>query len=784
LRVGAIEKNPECVDNHCVRIQRVTKEQRERRARQLAIGIVAVSLLVAVVQAFVPDMVNFWVTVAWPVGAAAVTWVACSRHSGRFRHAWILIAAGMTVNAIGDVIFDVYDILGDVPSVSWADPFYLATYPCILIGMGWWITIRGRSSVGEIFIDASAVATVAGLVIWQAFVVAPEVLVSGTFVERFVYASYPMADVLLVAALMGALFSSARRQFDMLLMVGFAVALLIADSLYSAVQLVSDPRVIEDASNGFYYVAYGLIAGAALMQPMIPREDDGVPADSRPISYFRLTVLGIALCGAPVFAVGSVVLGYAINAPISIGATVIVSAMVMVRFAGMVRRLEREQRRLGDAEARLVYQASHDALTGLPNRTMLTERLVREIRAARVDGSCLALMFIDLDGFKGINDTLGHQTGDMLLAAVASRIRAALRPTDLVARIGGDEFLVVAPRLGKESFATIIADRIMESIGQPLPVGENILQTASSIGIAMMRHGDDAEQLIAHADLALYQAKAFGGTQVRVFDPTMRESADRRARIASGLRESLERGTLRVVYQPRVRLAGSRVTSVEALVRWPDHPDVGIPEMIEVAEATNQIERLGRFVLDRACGDIAAVNLHLDTPIGVAVNVSMRQLLRQDLAREVRGVLDHHGLPPQLLTLELTETLLADEPALAVVILNELRAMGVRIEIDDFGKGYSSLSRLSALPIDGLKIDRRFITGLGIDPTAKPMVEAIIGLARAVNVETTAEGIENDDQRIILRDLGCRFGQGFHLGRPMPLTELAAMLGEHEALLA
>lgn len=693
-----------------------------------------------------------------------------------------LIAAGMTVNAIGDVVFGVYDILGDVPSVSWADPFYLATYPCILIGMGWWITIRGRTSVGEIFIDASAVATVAGLVIWQAFVVAPEVLVSGTFVERFVYASYPMADVLLVAALMGALFSSVRRQFDMLLMVGFAVALLIADILYSAVQLVSHPRVFEDASNAFYYVAYGLIAGAAVMQPMVAPPDDGVPGDSRPISYFRLTVLGIALCGASVFAVGSVALGYSINAPISIGATIIVSAMVMVRFAGLVRRLEREQRRLGDAEARLVYQASHDALTGLPNRTMLTERLLREIRAARVDGSRLAVMFIDLDGFKGINDTLGHQTGDMLLAAVASRIRAALRPTDLVARIGGDEFLVVAPRLGKESFATIIAERIMESIHEPLPVGENILQTASSIGIAMLRQGDDAEQLIAHADLALYQAKAFGGTQVRVFDPAMRESADRRARIASGLRDSLERGTLRVVYQPRVRLAGSRVTSVEALVRWPDHPDVGIPEMIEVAEATNQIERLGRFVLDRACGDIAAVNLHLDTPIGVAVNVSMRQLLRHDLAREVRGVLDHHGLAPQLLTLELTETLLADEPAVAVVILNELRAMGVRIEIDDFGKGYSSLSRLSALPIDGLKIDRRFITGLGIDPAAKPMVEAIIGLARAVNVETTAEGIENDDQRIILRDLGCRFGQGFHLGRPMPLTELAATLAEHEAL--
>lgn len=750
--------------------------------RQLAIAIVVVSLVVGVVQAFVPDVASFWATATWSVGVAAVAWVASYRHCGRARHAWGLIALAMTFNAVGDVIFDIYDIVGDVPAVSWADPFYLATYPCILIGMAWWVTIRGRNGVRDIFIDASAVAVVAGLAIWQAFVVAPKVLVSGTFVERVVFAAYPMGDVLLVAALMAALFSAARRHFDMLLMVGFAVALLVADILYSVVQLVAHPRVMEDASNGFYYLAYGLLAGAAVMQPLHTKDDEAVSSDRRPISYLRLSLLGIALCGAPAFAIGSVALGFSVHAPIYIAATISVSTMVMFRFAGMVRRLETEHWRLNDAEARLVHQASHDALTGLPNRTMLTERLVREIRAARVDGSRLALMFIDLDGFKAINDTLGHQTGDMLLTSVALRIRAALRPSDLVARIGGDEFVVVAPRLGKESFATVIADRVMDSIREPLPVGENILQTASSIGIAMLRDGDDAEQLIAHADLALYQAKAFGGTQVRVFDPTMRESADRRAAIASGLRDALERGTLRVVYQPRVRLAGNRVTSVEALVRWPDQPDVGIPEMIEIAEATNQIERLGRFVLDRACGDIAAVNLHLETPIGVAVNVSMRQLLRHDLSREVRQVIDRHGLVPRLLTLELTETLLADEPAVAVDILNELRAMGVRIEIDDFGKGYSSLSRLSALPIDGLKIDRRFITGLGIDPTAKPMVEAIIGLARAVNVETTAEGIENDDQHVILRDLGCRFGQGFHLGRPMPLPELASLLGEHETL--
>ena len=761
--------------------QRVTKEQRERRGRQLAVAIVAVSLLAGVAQAFLVDSVEFWVTATWSIAVAALSWIASRRHTGRPRRAWALIALAMTFNAIGDIIFGIYAILGDPPSVSWADPFYLAAYPCILVGMAWWVTIRGRSSIGEIFVDASAVAVVAGLAIVQAFVLAPDVLVSGTFVERFVFAAYPMGDVLLVAALAAALFSAARRHFDMLMMVGFAVSLLIADILYGVVQLVTDPRLMADLSDGFYFIAYGLLGAAAFVQPVhASAEPEAAVPVRRPISTFRMTVLGIALCGAPGVAIISTALGDTVHTPLYIVATIIVSAMVMFRFAGMVRRLETEQRRLNDAETRLLYQASHDALTGLPNRPMVTERLEREIRAARVDRTRLALMFVDLDGFKAINDTLGHQTGDMLLSAVAGRIRAALRPSDLVARIGGDEFLIVAPRLGKESFATTIADRIMVSIQQPLPVGENTLQTSASIGIAMMRQGDDAEQLIAHADLALYQAKSAGGMQSRVFDPTMRESADRRADIATGLRDALDRGTLRVVYQPRVRLTGDRVSSVEALVRWPDRPDIGIPEMIDVAEATNQIERLGRLVLDRAAGDIAAMNLHLASPIGVAVNVSMRQLLRQDLVREVRDVLDRHGLAPQLLALELTETLLADEPTIAVEILNQLRATGVRIEIDDFGKGYSSLSRLSSLPIDGLKIDRRFIAGLGIDPAARPMVEAIIGLARAVNVETTAEGIETLEQCAILRDLGCRFGQGFHLGRPMPLPELAATLSEHE----
>ena len=417
-------------------------------------------------------------------------------------------------------------------------------------------------------------------------------------------------------------------------------------------------------------------------------------------------------------------------------------------------------------QGELNYLAYHDALTGLGNRRMLDERLATELEIARRTERRLALLFIDLDGFKLINDTLGHVHGDNELKAVAERLGFCIRPTDVLARFGGDEFVVIAPDIGRHDAVDRLAERILREIRRPLLVAGQEISISASIGIAIFpAHGSDASSLIKASDSAMYEAKLSGRNCALHFHPRMAERARERLGIEQGLRRALDRGVLEVHYQPIVELASGRVVSVEALLRWRD-PELGAispNRFIPVAEESALINEIGEWVLGTACAQIAAWRGAGLVPAAVAVNVSARQLAERDFVRKVQAILSVHAIRPGELTVEITESVLQQIDASRQALL-ALRALGVRIAIDDFGAGFSSLGLLKHLPIDALKIDRTLIADLPDSASDVAIIGAIISMARSLGVTITAEGIETERQRELLHQMDCDYGQGWLFG--------------------
>jgi diguanylate cyclase (GGDEF)-like protein len=420
------------------------------------------------------------------------------------------------------------------------------------------------------------------------------------------------------------------------------------------------------------------------------------------------------------------------------------------------------------AEQRLRHQALHDALTGLPNRTLLFDRL--EHALSRRDSAALALLFVDLDDFKTVNDTLGHQVGDTLLREIAPRITAAVRPADTVARFGGDEFVVLCEDLSGHSDAIRVASRVRNAFEAPFDVGGAPRRITASIGVAVSIDGDtDANALIRDADAAVYRAKDQGRGWIETHDEAAHELLIRRVEVEQELREALELGSFEPFYQPVVDLErDGEAVGWEALARWP-HPERGVisPDgFIDIAEETGLIVPLGEMILRRACATA------VDWPGGgnVAVNVSPRQLAAGDLGTTIVRVLAETGLPPTRLTIELTETALFDTTPLAVRSLLELGNMGVHLVLDDFGTGYSSLSHLRRFRVDAVKIDRSFIAGIERPGHDQTIVRAVLSMAQEMEIEVVAEGVETIEQAELLHDLGCPLAQGYLFGHPEPVA--------------
>ncbi len=421
----------------------------------------------------------------------------------------------------------------------------------------------------------------------------------------------------------------------------------------------------------------------------------------------------------------------------------------------------------GAREEAAVHRSLHDALTGLPNRELFTDRLTLTLARARRGGPPPAVLIADLDQFKLINDSLGHHAGDELLRAVAPRLASAVRDTDTVARFGGDEFVVLCDGVGSETLALELAQRLADVLDEPIVMTGGPVYVSASFGVAYAHAGSNAEDLVRDADAALYRAKARGRGRCELFDAPMRAQAMARLEIETGLRVALGTTQLEMHYQPVVDLASGETLALEALMRWrhPVRGSVSPGEFIPVAEETGLIVPLGRWALHEACGQAAL--LGPDGP-PVSVNLSARQLAHPSVVGDVAAALEGSGLPAARLWLELTETALFEEADAPLPVLHELKALGVQLVLDDFGTGYSSLAYLQRFPLDALKIDRAFVAEMTQDPRAAALVEAITTMARSLGLTVVPEGIETEAQREALIALGCRYGQGYLFGRPQP----------------
>jgi diguanylate cyclase (GGDEF)-like protein len=429
------------------------------------------------------------------------------------------------------------------------------------------------------------------------------------------------------------------------------------------------------------------------------------------------------------------------------------------------------------------YKAFHDSLTGLPNRALFLDRLQQALDRSSRDRVPRAVLFVDLDDFKIINDSLGHKFGDELLKVAADRLRACLRPADTAARLGGDEFVILIDGVSSVGDAIHVAERIAAALGEPIELGERQVVVRTSVGIALSEdHDSQPGVILRNADVAMYEAKKEGKGRNKVFNPGMFTQALRRLELGNDLRRAIQREELRLYYQPKVELGAGTIVGVEALVRW-KHPERGLippEEFIPLAEETGLIVPLGWWVLREACsrarewGD----NYPAALPLGISVNLSVRQFQERDLVRELGEMLQEIGLDASRLQLEITESVVMDDTEYAAGLLQGLKGIGVKLAVDDFGTGYSSLSLLRRFPLDEMKIEKEFIDGLGKNDQDVVIVQLVTELAHELGMRVVAEGVETAEQLARLREMGCDQAQGHYFWKSLPGEETTALLAD------
>jgi diguanylate cyclase (GGDEF)-like protein/PAS domain S-box-containing protein len=433
------------------------------------------------------------------------------------------------------------------------------------------------------------------------------------------------------------------------------------------------------------------------------------------------------------------------------------------------------------AEARIRYLALHDALTGLPNRSLLSDRLERAIAHARRQQAQVAVMMLDLDHFKHINDSLGHHVGDILLQTVADRLRACLRECDTAARLGGDEFVLLLGDVQTPADIETVAAKVLQTLKRPFPIEQHQLHIGGSIGVSLFPHdGEDANNLLRAADTAMYEAKSGGRGAHRMFTAAMNEATMRRQQLANDIHQAISGGQFSLYYQPQVAMKDYRVTGVEALLRW-NHPEQGIvlPALfVPLLEELGLMVEVGEWALIEACRQNMAWQAAGLPPIRIGVNLSAQQFYRGDIVKSVQTALGLSGMDSRWLELELTEGLTLNDTEATIAIMHALKTMGVQLSLDDFGTGWSSLSYLRRFPLDRIKIDRSFISEVATEPHAACVVQGIFSLAHSLGLECTAEGVENHQQLAYLRGQLCCEVQGFLFSRPLDPDAMAGLIGQ------
>ncbi len=698
-------------------------------------------------------------------GAAGLAALGAWRHRGRVRKAWLWVAAALSVWAVGDVVWSILRLNdGTRPAASVADLLALAGYPLLALGLVQMVRLRTLDHSRDGLLDGLAVAIAAGLALWQ-YLVAPAVDGVHGF-TRLVEAAYPMMDVMALMGLAWLAFAPGRRGTPTHLLFVGLLSLLALD-------LATIIGPWQQYTPAHYPPAYLLFALAAL-HPDSDELTDRSMSSFQPLHLVRVAFLGVALLTPPTINLIEHAKGDEIAEPTLVFTTLLVAGIVFARLAGLVRDREHDQQEL-------THQASHDALTGLLNRYLLADRIEHALtRAARRDAA-LAVLYLDLDRFKAVNDTLGHQAGDTLLIEAAARVNDAVRTGDTVARLGGDEFAVLCEDLITPSVAFEIAQRIVDALSKPFTIGDSAVVVSASVGVAVHQTSDDtAESILRDADAAMYRAKEQGRHRWEVFDADMRAWVDRRRETEKALQTAVKHGELRLHYQPIVRVTTGEIVGFEALVRW-QRPGIGLvapSEFVSLAEETGLIVPIGEWVMEQACFQLA--HWRSEHPemraLHVAVNVSGRQLTQANLCESVQRAITRARVSPGDVLLELTESMLLDDAEWSIRQLEAIKRLGVRVAIDDFGTGYSALAYLRQFPIDVVKIDRLFMHDVASEAPAATVVAAVVALSHALGLEVIGEGAESVEQVAALRRLGCDFAQGFYYSRPLAAAEVDELL--------
>jgi diguanylate cyclase (GGDEF)-like protein len=730
------------------------------------------------------------------VGSAAAILIGTLLHRPQDRLSWYLLALGALCFALGNSVQSTYGLIlhRALPLPSAGDALELIAYPLIFAGLLRLTRRPGHADQREDNADAAIVA-IAVLTLWWQFVMHAYVHDSSMVLDgKLVTLAYPVMNVLLVFMVCRTLlFGRALRPLHKFLAASL-VTLSVAEMLHDL--LVLHGRYSGgNAVNALFLLSYVLLGAAALHPSMaeavapLPRRAPNIYLRENDGRH-RVPVVAFVGFVPPSTLLVASALGAPVNVPVMAGICIAVFALIYLRMMWLIgtitgqtneievhaRALEASLRQREALESDLRHLAFHDELTGLANRALLHDRVEQALASAQRTGRTVALCFGDLDGFKTVNDTLGHHVGDSVLVRASRLLTSIVRPGDTVARLGGDEFAVLMVDVGLPDAAVDFAHRIVSVLRDAPDFEGNQIGLSISVGVAYGEPGKTTEQLLSEADSAMYEAKETGKNRVEVFRTSMRSRMLERLDLTNGFRWALGRSEFFLEYQPIVSLVDQRLQGFEALVRW-NHPHLGEVEplrFIPIAEETGFIVPLGRWVLVEACEQLAAWGEESGDTLTLSVNLSRRQLISPHLTDEVRTALALSGIDPRQLMLEVTESVLMEDPAKATQALFELRSLGIRIAVDDFGTGYSSLSHLQRFPVDVLKIDKSFIDPLARrDEESMALVTAIVGLARTLGLDVIAEGIEHQSQLHHLVELGCLQGQGYLMARP--LDQLAAV---------
>ena len=710
-----------------------------------------------------------------PLVAAASLLLAGRRAVGRQRAAWYLLSGACLSWGLGQLVWTWFELVRheEVPYPGLSDVGYLGCVPLLIAGvlvfpsaslrrMG-----RARAALDGLITTLAALFAAYGTFLGVVYESS-----AGTMLERGLAVTYPAADVIAVSIALAVLARRSRRLAGPLPIVASGVvALAFADSAF-AYFTANGTYGNDPLSDLGWPLGFALLGVAPWLAIPIAGVEAGAAVERRtPSTASSLLLPYLPLVpGVAVFCVRAATgrpLGTFLGFTASALAVLLVLRQVVIVLENreLTRDLEATVLELLDREDQLQFQAFHDPLTSLANRALFRDRLDHALAQRRDDP--VSVLFVDLDDFKTVNDSLGHDAGDQLLVAVGERLRACVRAGDTVARLGGDEFAILleADRDGIEG--PLLAERVLTALDTPFSVSGRDLQVGASLGLASGQYRS-GEVVLQDADLAMYAAKANGKGRVEVYRAGMRGGAVDRLEMVADLRQAVDAGQLRVHFQPVVDLVTRQVEGHEALVRW-EHPSRGLLEpaaFVPLAEETGAILAIGWWVLERACEEAAR------WPSGhVGVNLSARQVLDPAAVTTVAGVLDRTGIDPGRVVLEITETVLLDLDTMGDR-LHQLRALGVRLAIDDFGTGYSSLSYLTRLPVDIVKIDRSFVDRLGGPPSDEVLVRAVVQLARGLGLRSVGEGVETVQQLERLQAFGCDAAQGFLLGEPQPSPQL------------